>query len=151
MRCLEAGGHVEVHRRRIDRAYTQQRAHPRFCPPRYDRRLVVCTGKDGCPGCEAGDRPSLHFDAGVVAMFVDHYGTLAEADRPLWRSTAHGWHRYPVPLPRPVDDYRRYEVEITELCVRRPLTAEEHAQAEQQARAFPQPHVAAIRAALRGR
>lgn len=57
----------------------------------------------------------------------------------------------PVPLPRSSNDFRRYEVEITELCVRRALTDEEHAQAEQQAQAFLQPHVAAILAALRGR
>ncbi|MEU5225041.1 hypothetical protein AB0G55_20665 [Streptomyces toyocaensis] len=51
-----------------------------------------------------------------MAMFIEHYGTLAEADRQLWRSTAHGWHLYPVPLRRPADDYRTYEVEITELA-----------------------------------
>lgn len=151
VRRLEAEGHVEVHRRRVGRTYTQQRAHPRFSPPRYDRRLAVCTGKDGCQGCAAGDRPAMYFTADVVAMFIEHYGTLAKADRQLWRATAHGWHLYPVPLPRPADDYRTYDVEITELCVRRALTDEEHAQAEQRARAVLQPHVAAIRAALRGR
>ncbi|WP_157968719.1 hypothetical protein [Streptomyces geranii] len=86
-----------------------------------------------------------------MAMFIDHYGTLTEGDRQLWRATAHGWHLYSVPLPRPANDYRSYEVEITELCVRRVLTDEERAQAEQRARAFIRPHVAAIRAALRGR
>lgn len=151
VRRLEAGGHVEVRRLRTGRTYTQQRAHPRFWPPRYDRRLAVCTGKDGCPGCAAGDRPSTYVDADVVAMFVDHCGTLAEASRRLRRATAHGWHLYPVPLPRPADDYRRYEVEITELCVRRALSDEERAQAEQRALAFIQPRVTAIRAALRGR
>jgi hypothetical protein len=45
VRRLEAGGHVEVHRLCVGRTYTQQRAHPRFWPPRYDRRLAVCTGK----------------------------------------------------------------------------------------------------------
>lgn len=93
----------------------------------------------------------MYFEAGVVAMFVDHYGTLAEADRQLWRATSHGWHLYPVALARPADDYRTYEVEITELCVRRVLTDEENAQAEQQVQAFLQPHAAGIRAALRGR
>ncbi|MFE3412834.1 hypothetical protein ACFXMT_32290 [Streptomyces mirabilis] len=146
-----SSGHVEVHRLRVGRTYTQQRAHPRFWPPRYDQRLAVCTGKDGCPGCAAGDQPSMYFTADVVAMFIEHFGSLAEGDRQLWRATAHGWHLYPVPLPRPSDDYRTYEVEITELCVRRALTDEEHAQAEQRARAFIQPHVDAIRAALRGR
>jgi hypothetical protein len=99
VRRLEAGGHVEAHRLRVGRTYAQQRAHPRFWPPRYDRRLAVCTGKDGCPGCAAGDRPSMYFTADVVAMFIEHYGTLTEADRQLWRATAHGWHLYPVPLP----------------------------------------------------
>ncbi|TBO58155.1 hypothetical protein EYS09_18945 [Streptomyces kasugaensis] len=151
VRRLEAGGHVEVHRRPVGRTYTQQRAHPRFWPPRYDRRLAVCTGKDDCPGCAADDRPSMYFTAGVVAMFIEHYGSLAEGDRQLWRATAHGWHLYPVPLPRPADDYRTYEVEITELCVRRALTDEEHAEAEQRAQAFIRPYADAIRAALRGR
>ncbi|CCK32891.1 hypothetical protein BN159_p10 (plasmid) [Streptomyces davaonensis JCM 4913] len=151
VRRLEAGGHVEVHRLRVGRTYTQQRAHPRFWPPRYDRRLAVCTGEDGCPGCAAGDRPSMYFNADVVAMFIEHYGSLAEADRQLWRATAHGWHLYPVPLPRPADDYRTYEVEITELCVRRALSAEEHSQAEQRAQEFVRPYADAIRAALRGR
>ncbi|MER6561026.1 hypothetical protein ABT300_25505 [Streptomyces sp. NPDC001027] len=86
-----------------------------------------------------------------MAMFIEHYGTLTEADRQLWRATAHGWHLYPVPLTRPADDYRTYEVEITELCVRRALTEEEHVQAEQRAQEFIRPHVAALRAALRGR
>ncbi|MEU1519444.1 hypothetical protein ABZ490_46250 [Streptomyces sp. NPDC005811] len=49
VRRLEAGDHVEVHRLRVGRTYTQQRAHPHFWPPRYDRRLAVCIGKDGCP------------------------------------------------------------------------------------------------------
>ncbi len=151
VRRLEADGHVEVHRLRVGRTYTQQRAHPRFWPPRYDRRLAVCTGKDDCPGCAAGDRPSLYFTADVVAMFIEHYGTLTEADRQLWRATAHGWHLYPVPLPPPADDYRRYEIEITELCVRRTLTDEEHTQAEHRLRTFLQPHVDAIRAARQGR
>ncbi len=151
VRRLEADGHVEVHRRPVGRTYTQQRAHPRFWPPRYDRRLAACTGKDDCPGCEAGDRPSTYFTADVVAMFIEHYGTLTEADRQLWRATAHGWHLYPVLLPRPADDYRTYEVEITELCVRRVLTAEEHAEAEERAQAFVRPHVDAIWAVLRGR
>ncbi|MDW8478383.1 hypothetical protein R3L02_42305 [Streptomyces scabiei] len=150
VRRLEAGGHVEVHRLRVGRTYTQQRAHPRFWAPRYDRRLAVATGKDGCPGCAAGDRPSTYFIADVVAMFIEHYGTLAEADRQLCRATAHGWHLYPVPLPRPADDYRSYEVEVTELCVRRALSDEEHAQAEQRAQAFIRPHVDSVRAALRG-
>ncbi|GAB1340786.1 hypothetical protein ACE1SV_73760 [Streptomyces sp. E-15] len=88
VRRLEAGGLVEVHRLRVGRAYTQQRAAPRFLPPRYDRGLAVCTGEDGCPGCAAGNRPSTYFDAGVV--FIDYYGTLAEAERQLWRATAHG-------------------------------------------------------------
>ncbi|MER6687440.1 hypothetical protein [Streptomyces olivaceoviridis] len=151
VRPLEAGGLVEVHRLPVGRTYTQQRAHPRFLPPRYDRRLAVCTGEDGCPGCAAGDRPSTYFDAGLAAMSADHYGTLAEAERQLWRATRHGWHLYPVPLPRPADDYRSYEVEVTELCIRRALTGEEHAQADQRARAFLQPYVAALRAALRER
>ncbi|MEU8717918.1 hypothetical protein [Streptomyces sp. NPDC048663] len=151
VRRLEAGGHVEVHRRPVGRTYTQQRAHPRFWPPRYDRRLAVCTGKDGCPGCTAGDRPSMYFDADIMAMFNEHYGTLAEADRQLWRATAHGWHLYPVPLPRPADDYRTCEVEITELCVRRALTDKERAEAEQRAQQFIRPHVAAMRAMLRRR
>ncbi|MBL1120741.1 hypothetical protein JK364_52065 [Streptomyces sp. 110] len=63
------------------------------------------------------------------------------------RASDAGWHLYPVPLPRPADDYRRYDVEITELCVRRALSDEEHAQAEHRLRALLQPHVAAIRAA----
>lgn len=42
----------------------------------------------------------------VAAMFLDHYGTPAEGDRQLWRANAHGWHLYPVPLPRPADDCR---------------------------------------------
>lgn len=151
VRRLEASGHVEVHRRPVGSTYTQQRAHPRFRPPRYDRRLVVCTGKDDCLGCTAGDRPSMYFTADVVAMFIEHYGSLAEGDRQLWRATLYGWHLYPVPLSRPEDDYRTYEVEITELCVRRALTDEEHAQAEQRAQAFLQPHVDAVLAALRGR
>lgn len=151
VRSLEAGGQVEVRRLRVGRTYTQQRAHPRFWPPRYDRRLAMCTGKDDCPGCAAGDRPSTYFTADVVAMFIEHFGSLAEGDRQLWRATGHGWHLYPVPLPRPADDYRTYEVEITELCVRRALTAEEHAEAEQRAQAFIRPYTDAIRAALRGR
>ncbi|MGW7674686.1 hypothetical protein ACWGJX_48115 [Streptomyces sp. NPDC054775] len=151
IRRLEAGGHVEVHRLPVGRTYTQQRAHPRFWPPRYDRCLAVCTGKDDCPGCAAGNRPSMYFTADVVAMFIEHYGSLAEGDRQLWRATAHGWHLYPVPLPRPADDYRTCEVEITELCVRRALTDEEHAQAEQRAQAFIRPYADAIRAALRDR
>ncbi|WP_105975675.1 hypothetical protein [Streptomyces geranii] len=147
---LEAGGHVVVHRRPVGRTYTQQRAHPRSWPPRYDQRLAVCTGKDGCPGCASGDRPSTYFTADV-AMFIEHYGSHAEGDRQLWRATAHGWHLYPVPLPRPAADYRTYKVEITKLFVRRVLTAAERAQAGQRVRAFIRPHVDAIRATLRSR
>ncbi|MFJ4429302.1 hypothetical protein [Streptomyces bobili] len=83
VRRLEAGGHVEVHRLPVGRTYTQQRAHPRFWPPGYDRRPAVCTGKDSCPVCAAGDRPSMYFDADVVAMFIEYYGSLAEGDRQL--------------------------------------------------------------------
>ncbi|MEU0111496.1 hypothetical protein ABZ313_39965 [Streptomyces sp. NPDC006251] len=86
-----------------------------------------------------------------MAMFLDHYGTLAEAGWLLWRATAHGWHMYSAPLPRPADDYRRCDVEVTELCVRRALADEEHAQAEHRARAFLQPYVTAARAARQGR
>ncbi|MEV5508562.1 hypothetical protein [Streptomyces orinoci] len=75
-------------------------------------------------------------------MFLDHYGSFAEAERQLWRATARGWHLYPVPLPRPANHYRRYAVEVTELCVRRALAEEEHARAE-----FLQPYIAADRAA----
>lgn len=48
----------------------------------------------------------MYFDTDVVATFLDRYGTFAEADCQLWRATAHGWHLYPVPLPRPSDDFR---------------------------------------------
>ncbi|MGW0477534.1 hypothetical protein [Streptomyces coeruleorubidus] len=48
-----------------------------------------------------------------MEMFLEAYGTLAEADRQLRRATAHGWHLYFVPLPRPADDYRKYDVEAS--------------------------------------
>ncbi|MDX3696255.1 hypothetical protein PV726_39270 [Streptomyces europaeiscabiei] len=40
-------------------------------------------GQGRCPGCAAGDRSSMYFDTDVVTMFLDHYGTFAEADRQL--------------------------------------------------------------------
>jgi len=101
VRRLEAGGHVEVHRLPVGRTYTQQRAHPRFLPPRYDWRPAVCTGKEDCPGCAAGDRPSKYFNADVVEMFADHYGSLTQAERQLWRATKHGWHLCPSRCPGP--------------------------------------------------
>ncbi|WP_370424271.1 hypothetical protein AB8O64_36570 (plasmid) [Streptomyces sp. QH1-20] len=82
-------------------------------------------------------------------MFVDHFGTLLEADRELWRATVRGWHLYSVPLPRPAGDYRTYPIEITELCARRALSTDERARAEQQLRTFVAPHMAAVQA-LRG-
>ncbi|MEU0030900.1 hypothetical protein [Streptomyces sp. NPDC006335] len=127
-------------------AFPEQQLH---LPLRH--RLPRGEPERGQTAPRGGDQPSTYFTADVVAMFIEHYGSLAEGDRQLWRATAHGWHLYSVPLPRPADDYRTYEVEITELCVRRALTAEEHAEAEQRARAFIRPHVEAIRAALRNR
>ncbi|MEU0111495.1 hypothetical protein ABZ313_39960 [Streptomyces sp. NPDC006251] len=56
-RRLEAAGHVEVHRLRVGRSYTQRRAHPRFCPPRYDQRLAV-HGQGRLPGVR-GRRPTV--------------------------------------------------------------------------------------------
>ncbi|MFJ5725919.1 hypothetical protein [Streptomyces sp. NPDC093149] len=50
------------------------------------------------------------------ARFVDHYGTIGEAERGLSRSTAHGWPLYPVPLSQPAGDHRTYDVEITPNC-----------------------------------
>ncbi|MFG3296604.1 hypothetical protein ACGF3G_48480 [Streptomyces sp. NPDC048179] len=83
VRRLQAGGHIEAHRLHVGRTYTQQRAHPRFWPPRYDRRPAVCTGKDGCPAYAASDRPPIYSTADVTAMFIEHYGTLTQANRQL--------------------------------------------------------------------
>lgn len=85
---------------------------PRSPPPlRRKSPLRPSPRRPGPYRTQAGPAPN----ADVVAMFLDHYGTLAKADRQLQRATAHGWHLYPVPLPRSADDYRTYEVEITEL------------------------------------
>ncbi|MFF4227401.1 hypothetical protein ACFYZH_31765 [Streptomyces abikoensis] len=145
LRRLEASGLVELRRMGVGRSYRQRRAHPRRAVPRYEQRLAACTG-DGCEGCAAGDRASTYFTADVVAMFIDYFGTLPEADRELWRATARGWHLYSVPLPRPAEDYRTYPIEVTELCARRALSADEQERADQQLRDFLAPHVAAVRA-----
>ncbi|MGV9884480.1 hypothetical protein [Streptomyces sp. NPDC003006] len=138
---------IEVHRRGVGRTYRQRRAHPRRTYPRYEYHLAPCPGpQEECAGCAVGDVARFDFDRDVVELFVHHFGGLMEANRQLWRSTLHGWHWYAVEQPRPDSDYRTYEVEVTELCARRALTVDEHAQAERQAHAFLAPFVAQTRA-----
>ncbi|MFG2952083.1 hypothetical protein [Streptomyces adustus] len=48
----------------------------------------------------------MYFTTDVVAMPIEHFGTLAAGDRHLWRATTYGWHLHPVPLPRLSDGYR---------------------------------------------
>lgn len=151
VRGLQKRQLIEVRRVGVGRTYRQRRAHPRRTYPRYEYHLAPCPGPgQGCAGCAAGDAARFDFDGEVVQLFLHHFGDLAEANRQLWRSTLHGYHWYPVQQPRPDSDYRTYDVEVTELCARRALTAEENARAEQQMHDYLAPFVARIRTVLGG-
>ncbi|WP_438289578.1 hypothetical protein [Streptomyces sp. HUAS TT7] len=152
VRSLQKQELIEVQRRGVGRAYRQRRAHPRRTYPRYEYQLAPCPGPEqDCSGCTVGDVARFDFDRDVVELFLHHFGDLTEANRQLGRATLRGWHWYSEEQPRPDSDYRTYKVEITELCARRALTADEHAHAEQQLGEHLAPYVARRRAARGGK